>query len=90
MYIGLDVDNSVMAHDHLHDLDAVARELVELEREEQALSAARRRLHDQIDQGFANELTLRRERQISDQRLAVHARIDELRALLRPLSRQPD
>jgi chromosome segregation ATPase len=65
------------------------RELVELEEEERALSARRRRLHDRIDflrggavsdedPGLA-ELTAE-EREVSRRRREVHARIDEIRA----------
>jgi hypothetical protein len=54
-------------------------ELRRLEREETELSALRRKLHDRIDSGFANEVTLRREREISDQRQAMHRRIAAVR-----------
>ena len=59
-------------------------ELSRLEREEERLSAARRRLHKVIDAGFASDVTRTRERQISDQRRALHDRIDALRADLEP------
>ncbi len=58
-------------------------ELEALERREEHLSIERRRLHDQLDKGFANEVAIERERKISEERLAIHHRIDELRALLR-------
>jgi hypothetical protein len=54
-------------------------ELRRLEREEAELSALRRKLHDRIDSGFANEVTLRREREISDRRLAMHRWIAAVR-----------
>jgi hypothetical protein len=54
-------------------------ELRRLEREEAELSALRRKLHDRIDSGFANEVTRRREREISDQRHAMHRRIAAVR-----------
>jgi hypothetical protein len=54
-------------------------ELRRLEREEAELSALRRKLHYRIDSGFANEVTLRREREISDERLAMHRRIAAVR-----------
>lgn len=59
-----------------------AVELVRLEQEEQALSQYRRRLHEQIDKGFPNEFTIRREREVSDRRRQLHARIDALRSTL--------
>jgi hypothetical protein len=64
------------------DRETIVAELLELEREEQALSAFRRRLHEQIDNGFPNELTLARERDVSTRRRELHARIDALRAAL--------
>jgi hypothetical protein len=57
-------------------------ELAGLEEEERELSATRRRLHDQIDRGFANPLLLARERQISAERRELHRRIDVLIAQL--------
>jgi hypothetical protein len=65
------------------DRETIAAELLELEREERALSEFRRRLHEQIDNGFPNEFTIARERAVSTQRLELHARIDALRAALR-------
>jgi hypothetical protein len=59
-------------------------ELSRLEREADRLSAARRRLHKTIDAGFASDLHRRQERQISDERLALHRRIDALRGDLEP------
>ncbi len=64
------------------DREAIAAELLALEREEHHLSALRRRLHEQIDNGFPNEFTIAREREVSDRRREVHARIDALRAAL--------
>ena len=64
------------------DQEVMAAELLELEREEQALSEFRRRLHEQIDNGFPNEFTIRREREVSDRRRELHARIDALRATI--------
>jgi hypothetical protein len=54
-------------------------QLRRLEKEEAELSALRRKLHDRIDSGFANEVTLRREREISDERLGMHRRIAAVR-----------
>lgn len=64
------------------DREAIAAELLALEREERRLSELRRRLHEQIDNGFPNEFTIAREREVSDRRREVHARIDSLRAAL--------
>ena len=71
-----------MAHDRLPDTDTLAVELEHLLHEERQLSKVRRRLHEQIDNGFPNEVTVRREREISDQRRALHRRIDVLRVHL--------
>ena len=60
------------------DREAIAAELLALEREERRLSELRRRLHEQIDNGFPNEFTIAREREVSDRRREVHARIDAL------------
>ena len=46
------------------------------------LSGLRRRLHEQIDNGFPNEFTIARERDVSIRRRELHARIDALRAAL--------
>jgi len=71
-----------MATQELPAFDELITELARLEREERELSAARKRLHDRLDLGFPNELTAKRERQISDERLALHQRIDHVRAQL--------
>jgi len=70
----------------LPDLDALAIELVQLERRELQVSALRNKLHERLA-SFPNELTQRRERDVSAERAAIHARIDELRAQLAPLRR---
>ena len=75
-----------MAIAKLPDLDALAIELVQLERRELETSALRRKLHDRLN-SFPNEFTLRRERELSDERRVIHRRIDELKALLAPLRR---
>jgi hypothetical protein len=59
-------------------------ELSRLEREAERLSARRRRLHKVIDAGFASDLHRRQEREVSDERLALHRQIDALRADLGP------
>jgi hypothetical protein len=58
-------------------------ELAGLEAEEARLSAARSHLQRQIDFGFETASTREREREVSDQRRALHRRIDALRELLR-------
>ena len=71
-----------MAIAKLPDMDALAIELVQLERRELEISALRRKLHDRLN-SFPNEFTQRRERELSDERRAVHHRIDELRSTAR-------
>jgi hypothetical protein len=62
--------------------DALREELALLEDAEARLSAERRRLHDQIDHGFASATTLAHEREVSDERRELHRRIDALREVL--------
>jgi hypothetical protein len=57
----------------------VRKELAALEAEEADVSAERRRLHQQIDHGFASETTCMRERELSVRRRKLHERIDALR-----------
>jgi hypothetical protein len=57
-------------------------ELDALEAEEAEVSAERRRLHQQIDHGFATETTCVRERELSARRRELHQRIDALRERL--------
>jgi len=64
------------------DREAIAVELLALEREERRLSELRRRLQEQIDKGYPTDSTLAREREVSVRRREVHARIDALRAAL--------
>ena len=63
-------------------LDELREELATLEATEKQISAERRRLHDKIDYGFADESTLAREREVSAERRQLHRRIDALRDLL--------
>ena len=63
-------------------LDIARAELAALEAEEADVSAERRRLHQQIDHGFATETTRLREREVSDHRRELHRRIDALRERL--------
>lgn len=60
-------------------LDHLREELAALEAEEAQVSAERRRLHQQIDHGFASETTRERERELSARRRELHKLIDELR-----------
>jgi uncharacterized coiled-coil DUF342 family protein len=59
--------------------DELRKELTALQAEEARLSAARDRLHGQIDFGFATGTSRAREREVSDERRELHRRIDELR-----------
>ena len=73
-----------MAHEAHTDLGMLAAELERLVHEERQISAVRRRLHEQIDNGFPNDVIVRREREISARRRALHGRIDSLRHRLGP------
>jgi hypothetical protein len=73
-----------MAPNERVDVEVLAVELEQLVHEERELSAIRRRLHEQIDNGFPNDVTVRRERDVSDRRRELHRRIDVLNAYLRP------
>jgi len=64
-------------------LDDLRREIADLEAEEERLSAVRRHLQHQIDFGFESPTTREREREVSDERQAVHRRLDALKELLR-------
>ncbi len=66
------------------DTEAMLAELAVLQRDEVHLSTLRRRLHEQIDRGFPNDIVLARERRISTDRRELHRRIDALRAVLEP------
>jgi hypothetical protein len=77
-----------MAAEELPDFDDLLAELARLEIEEERLSAVRRRLHNQLDRGFPNELLRKRERQLSDERRALHRRIDLLRVQAAPVLRR--
>lgn len=65
------------------EVAALRVELEELERDEQELSAYRRKLHERIDR-FPSDAAVSEERQVSDKRREMHRRIDELRDLLTP------
>ena len=64
------------------NLDDLRSELSKLEAEEARLSATRGRLQHQIDFGFASATTREREREVSDERRALHRRIESLRERL--------
>jgi hypothetical protein len=57
-------------------------ELADLEAEEKRVSEERRRLHQQIDNGFATETTRTHERDVSQRRRELHQQIDALRERL--------
>lgn len=65
-------------------VQAMITELSTLQRDEVHLSALRRRLHEQIDRGFPNDIVVAREKQVSAERRELHRRIDALRAGLQP------
>jgi hypothetical protein len=65
--------------------DDLRRELAHLEAEERRMSALRGRLQHQIDFGFETTSTRERERDVSDERLELHRRIDALKERLRAL-----
>jgi hypothetical protein len=60
--------------------ETLLMELARLERAEQALSKIRRRLHDQLDKGFSSPSAAAKEREVSDERRALHEQIDALEA----------
>ena len=68
--------------DEARSLGVLRAELEILEWEERQLSLLRRRLHEQIDRGFPNDLQLARERRVSTQRRRLHRLIGILRARL--------
>lgn len=63
-------------------LSDVTQALAALEAEEARVSAERRRLQQQIDNGFATELSRDREQQLSLRRRELHLQIDALRLRL--------
>lgn len=71
------------------DFDELRKELATLEATEARVSAERRRLHNQIDYGYATAEALAREREVSDERRQLHRRIDSLRELLRAEGHEP-
>jgi len=64
-------------------IDDLRGELAVLEARAARLSAQRSHLHHQIDFGFESSTSRQREREVSDERNAVHQQIEELRELLR-------
>ena len=60
--------------------EALLMELARLERAEESLSKVRRRLHDRLDKGFSSDSTVAKEREVSDERRALHSQIDALEA----------
>jgi hypothetical protein len=63
-------------------LGSLAEELAALEAEEATVSAERRRLQQQIDNGFATDMSRAREREVSLRRRELHLQIDAIRVRL--------
>lgn len=63
-------------------LGNLAEELAALEAEEATVSAERRRLQQQIDNGYATDLARAREREVSRRRRELHLQIDSIRVRL--------
>jgi hypothetical protein len=84
-----------VAQHEVSEVWALIDSLDRLMHRERELSDVRKRLHDRIDAGYKTELTAARERQISDDRRScddrreLHRQIDELRAGLAPVPREP-
>lgn len=64
-------------------IDDLRRQIAELEQRAALLSAMRSQLHHQIDFGFESATTREREREVSDERIELFARIDMLKETLR-------
>ena len=64
-------------------IDDLRGELAALEAKAARLSQMRSHLQHQIDFGFETSTTREREREISDERNELHARIDSLKKSLR-------
>jgi hypothetical protein len=77
--MGRDADKQPMIEPTLGNL---AEELSALEAEEAQVSAERRRLQQQIDNGFATEASRTREREASLRRRELHLQIDAIRLRL--------
>jgi hypothetical protein len=69
-----------MQHPSIEDLRS---ELVDLEAKAARLSQMRSHLHHQIDFGFETATTREREREVSDERIALYRQIDSLKQTLR-------
>lgn len=67
------------------NVNGLRSELALLRAQEERLSSERGRLHDQIDLGFDKDTTRERERDVSDQRRQLHARIRTVEGQLRVL-----
>jgi hypothetical protein len=64
------------------DIGNLAERLAALEAEEAQINAERRRLQQQIDNGFATEVSRAREHEVSLRRRELHLQIDGIRAQL--------
>ena len=69
-----------MDNEPITQREELLMQLARLERAEQGLSKIRRRLHDQLDKGFASPTTETKEREVSAERRDLHAQIDALEA----------
>ena len=78
-----------MAVSESPDIDELVLELEQLEHREREISALRSKIFDRLA-SFPNEITQQKEREVSAERRTLHRRIDELRAQLSPLRREPD
>jgi hypothetical protein len=76
------MENLSIDLEHLSTED-LRDELAELEAKAAQLSAMRSHLHHQIDFGFETATTRTREREVSDERNALHRRIDSIREIIR-------
>jgi len=75
-----------MAADELPDLDELSIELVRLERRETELARQLERVEERVGQ-FPSSFGMREVRRLKLEQEAMHARIDELDAVLLPLRR---
>lgn len=65
------------------NIEELRAELADLEARAARLSQMRNHLHHQIDFGFETSTSREREREVSDERQALHQQIDSVRELIR-------
>ncbi|HKN62795.1 MAG TPA: hypothetical protein VJV76_00540 [Gaiellaceae bacterium] len=68
-------------------IDELRAELADLESKAAQLSQVRSHLHRQIDFGFETSTSREREREVSDERRALHERINSIRELIQARER---